>query len=203
MRNKVLLRALSSAPLVLLFSGFAAANLVRWHQTGRPVGLGMTVLEAFTALLFVVRRPARVTSGRLLAWIAAPVGTFAMLLARPIAHPHAGPADIAELIQLCGVALALAALVGLGRSFAVVAADRGLKTAGLYRLVRHPVYMAYLVAYLGYTAENPSARNVALLLLATSAQLVRINEEERVLRGTQAYRSYCGDVHYRLVPYVY
>jgi protein-S-isoprenylcysteine O-methyltransferase Ste14 len=203
MRNKVLVRALSSAPLVLLFSGFAVANLVRWHQTGRPVGLGMTVLEAFTALLFVVRRPARVTSGRLLAWIAAPVGTCAMLLARPISHPHVGPADVAELIQLCGVALALAALAGLGRSFAVVAADRGLKTAGLYRLVRHPVYAAYLVGYFGYTAESPSARNVALLLLATSAQLVRINEEERILRGTQAYRSYCGDVHYRLVPYVY
>jgi protein-S-isoprenylcysteine O-methyltransferase Ste14 len=203
MRNRALLRALSSAPLVLLFSGFAVANLVRWHQTGRPVGVGTTILEAFTAFLFVVRRPARVTSERLLAWIAAPIGTFSMLLARPISHPHAGPAGAAELIQLCGVALALAALAGLGRSFALVAADRGLKTAGLYRLVRHPVYAAYLIAYVGYTAENPSLRNVALFAIAASAQLVRIHEEERVLRGTPAYRSYCGHVHYRLVPYVY
>jgi protein-S-isoprenylcysteine O-methyltransferase Ste14 len=203
MKRKALVRILSSAPLVVLFSAFAAANLLRWQQTGRPVGLGTTVLEAFTALLFVVRRPSRVTSGSIFAWIAAPIGTFAMLLARPISNPHSGPIDLTELIQLCGVGLALAALAGLGRSFALVAADRGLKTAGLYRLVRHPVYAAYLVAYLGYTAENPSAQNIALLLIATAAQLVRIREEESILNGLPAYQSYCSGVRYRLVPYVY
>ena len=107
------------------------------------------------------------------------------------------------MIQLCGVMLALAALAGLGRSFALVAADRGLKTEGLYRLVRHPVYASYLVAYLGYAAENPSARNLALLAAATAAQLVRIREEERVLGSETAYSAYCTRVRYRLVPYVY
>jgi protein-S-isoprenylcysteine O-methyltransferase Ste14 len=203
MTGNTVARVASSAALVLLFAGFAAANLMSWHKTGRPVGIGTTVLEAFTACLFIVRKPARITSQRLAAWIAAPIGTFGMLLARPIPSPHSGPAGLAELIQLCGVALALAALAGLGRSFALVAADRGLKTGGLYRLVRHPVYAAYLVAYLGYVAENPSARNVALLAVATSAQLVRIHEEERVLGSEPAYSTYRTRVRYRLLPYVY
>ena len=76
-----------SVGLCLGFAAFAYANLASWRDTGRPVGLGITLLEGFTAVLFIWRRPPRVTSGRVVAWLAAPVGTFAVLLARPVAQP--------------------------------------------------------------------------------------------------------------------
>jgi protein-S-isoprenylcysteine O-methyltransferase Ste14 len=196
-------RIVLKAALVVLFLGFAYANFARWHDTGRPVGLGATLLEAFTAFLFVIRRPPLATSGRPLAWISASVGAFAMLGARPVAHPDAGPFAAFELAQLAGFAIVLVALGALGRSFGIVAANRGVKTAGLYSFVRHPAYTGYLVSYLGYVAENGSLRNVILLVVGTAAQLVRISEEERMLSFDGAYRAYLDRVRRRLIPYVY
>jgi len=196
-------RIFLQAALVALFLGFAYANFARWHETGKPVGLGATLLEAFTAFLFVVRRPPLVTSGRALAWASAAVGAFAMLGARPVAHPNAGPFAAMELVQLAGFVIVLVALGALGRSFGIVAANRGVKTAGLYSLVRHPAYTGYLVSYLGYVGENPSLRNVILLVAGTAGQVVRISEEERMLSFDEAYRAYLARVRRRLIPYVY
>jgi protein-S-isoprenylcysteine O-methyltransferase Ste14 len=192
---------LSRALLVTLFVAFAWANFHRWRTTGEPSGLGTTLLEGWVAVLFLVRRPTRDVSSRRLAWVAAPIGSFAMLLARPASGGL--PQVPCEMVQLLGVAVALLSLGTLGRSFGIVAANRGVKTGGPYGLVRHPAYTGYLIAYLGYTAENPSLRNIALLAVSTAFQLVRISEEERVLGGDERYRAYTRDVRFRLVPYVY
>lgn len=196
-------RIVLKAALVFLFLGFAYANFARWHDTGRPVGLGATLLEAFTAGLFVIRRPPLTTSGRPLAWTSASIGAFAMLGARPIANPVAGPFAVFELVQVAGFVIVLVALGALGRSFGIVAANRGVKTAGLYSLVRHPAYTGYLVSYLGYVAENWSLRNVLLLVAGTAAQVVRMSEEERTLSLDDAYRAYLARVRRRLIPFVY
>ena len=192
---------LSRALLVTLFVLFAWANFSHWLSTGKPSGLGTTALEAWAATLFLVRRRPERLSLRPLAWVAAPIGSFAMLLARP--HGGGLPELPCELLQLAGVLLALASLATLGRSFGLVAADRGLKTRGPYRLVRHPAYAGYLVAYVGYVLENPAPLNLALLCLSTAFQLVRIREEEAVLGGDTGYRAYRERVPYRLVPRVF
>jgi protein-S-isoprenylcysteine O-methyltransferase Ste14 len=194
---------LLNALLVALFLAFAYANLARWLETGRPVGLGAVLLEGFTAFLFLARRSPQATSHRPLAWIAAGLGAFAMLGARPVAHPDGGPFAMLEIVQLIGFGVVIVALGTLGRSFGLVAANRGIKTRGLYGLVRHPAYTGYLVSYLGYVAENPSARNTILLVVATGAQIVRMSEEERMLGTDRAYREYLARVPRRLVPYVY
>jgi protein-S-isoprenylcysteine O-methyltransferase Ste14 len=140
-------------------------------------------------------------STRGLAWIAAPIGSFAMLLARP---DGGGLAQLpCEAVQLLGVVVALLSLGTLGRSFGLVAANRGVKTRGPYGLVRHPAYTGYLIAYLGFVAENPSLRNLALFAVSTGFQLVRIGEEERVLSADDGYRDYTRRVRFRLVPYLY
>jgi protein-S-isoprenylcysteine O-methyltransferase Ste14 len=192
---------LASVGFVALFLAFAWANFHHWRQTGRPSGIGATLLEAWVAALFITRRHATKLSRSRLAWIAAPIGSFAMLFARP------APGGLAQLpceaLQLFGVGVALFSLGKLGRSFGLVAANRGVKTDGMYGLIRHPAYTGYLIAYLGYVAENPSLPNIALLAISTAFQLVRIGEEERVLRGDERYRAYTRRVRYRLVPYVY
>jgi protein-S-isoprenylcysteine O-methyltransferase Ste14 len=203
MSRRISTRQLGTALLVALFAAFAYSNFLRWLQTGRPVGLGSVLLEATTALLFVVRRPPRETSRRSIAWASAFVGAFAMLLGRPVAHPVEGPFWLFVVVQLAGFGLALVGLGFLGRSFGIVAAARGVKTTGLYGLVRHPIYAGYLIAYAGYVCENPSFRNGLLFAVGTAAQLVRIGEEERVLVNDPAYRAYRGHVRYRLIPYVY
>jgi len=194
---------LVNSSLVVLFLGFAYANLARWQQTGRPVGLGAVLLEAFTAFLFLVRRSPQATSGRPLAWISALLGAFAMLAARPVTHPDAGPFAVLEIAQWAGFGIVVVALGALGRSFGIVAANRGIKTSGLYSRVRHPAYSGYLVSYLGYVAENGSLRNVILLVVGTGAQLVRMSEEERMLGLDATYRDYLARVRHRLIPHLY
>ena len=194
---------LLNAALVTLFAAFAYSNLLRWRETGRPVGLGVVCLEGLTAFLFIVRWRPLETSGRALAWVSAPVGSFAILLARPVAHPDPGPLWSYEALQILGFGLATVGLGFLGRSFGIVAAVRRVKTAGVYAVVRHPIYSCYFVAYLGYVLENVSARNVALFGAMAAGQLMRIREEERVLMKSSEYRRYAGRVRYRLIPFVY
>jgi protein-S-isoprenylcysteine O-methyltransferase Ste14 len=195
-------RYATNAACVVLFLLFAWANFISWHRTGSPTGLGATLLEGWTAALFLVRRDPLSVSGSTLAWIAAAVGSFAMLLARPagsggLAH------SVSEPLQLVGVAIAVTSLGALGRSFGIVAANRGVRTAGLYRVVRHPVYLGYLVSWVGYVGENPSVRNTLLLLAGFIGQLIRIREEEHVLLHDTSYRRYTANVRRRLIPYVY
>jgi uncharacterized membrane protein (UPF0127 family)/protein-S-isoprenylcysteine O-methyltransferase Ste14 len=187
--------------LASIWLAFAAANLADWRHTGRPVGLGMMMLELIIGLLFFVRRDPWVTSRAPLAWISTTIGGWGMLAARP----HFAPVLHLDLVwftmQVAGALAAAVSLGVLGRSFGLVAANRGVRTAGPYRIVRHPAYASYFFTDVGYTLENPSVRNVALLALVLSFQLARIHTEEDCLRSDPAYRRYCERVRYRLVPY--
>ena len=110
-----------------------------------------------------------------------------MLLARPrTAASRISPASSCSSPDSL---IALASLGTLGRSFGIVAANRGVKTRGPYRLVRHPAYFGYLMSYLGYVAENPSFREPRdWLCLSTAFQLVRIREE-RAAPAVVTFRS--------------
>jgi protein-S-isoprenylcysteine O-methyltransferase Ste14 len=159
------------------------------------------MLELIIALLFFVRRDPWVRSDAPLAWISTTLGGWGMLAARPSFAPVFGFDLLWFSLQLGGAFAAAISLGVLGRSFGLVAANRGVRTAGPYRIIRHPAYASYFFADVGYTLENPSVRNVALLVLVLSAQLVRIRTEEDCLSADPAYRRYCERVRYRLVPY--
>jgi uncharacterized membrane protein (UPF0127 family) len=196
-------RTATNLLLAVVWLAFAAANLADWHRTGRPVGLGMMVLELMIAVLFFVRRDAWVTSREPLAWTATTFGGWGMLAARPDYHPLFHLELVWFVIQVAGAAAAAVSLGVLGRSFGLVAANRGVRTGGPYRIVRHPAYAAYFFTDVGYVFENPSARNIALLAIVLTAQLVRIRTEEDCLRADPMYVKYCQRVRYRLLPLVW
>lgn len=196
-------RTLTNMLLAVIWLAFAVANLADWHRTGRPVGLGMMVLELIIAVLFFVRRDAWVTSREPLAWTATTFGGWGMLAARPDYHPLFHLELLWFGMQLMGAVAAAVSLGVLGRSFGLVAANRGVRTGGPYRIVRHPAYAAYFFTDVGYTLENPSVRNVALLAIVLTAQLVRIRTEEDCLRADPLYVNYCQRVRYRLLPLVW
>ncbi len=148
---------LSRALLVLFFGLFAWSNFERWRSTGEPSGLGLTLLEGWVALMFVIRRPARDVSISRLAWISAPIGTFAMLLARPA---RAGLSPLfCEAVQLVGVGFALVSSLRRSDGRSVSLRKTGASRRGApYGLVLHPAYAGYLISFVGYIAENPSLR---------------------------------------------
>jgi uncharacterized membrane protein (UPF0127 family)/protein-S-isoprenylcysteine O-methyltransferase Ste14 len=196
-------RAGTNLFLGLLWIMFAAANLTDWKHAHRPVGLGAILLELVIATLFFIRRKPWVTSKVPMAWAATTIGSWGMLAARPAYAPLFDLEAIYFGLQLAGAAAAVYSLSVLGRSFGLVAANRGVRTGGPYGIVRHPLYVSSFVTDLGYTLENPSSWNVFVLFVVIGFQLVRIATEEDCLRGDPAYVRYCERVRYRLVPYVW
>lgn len=180
---------------------FAKAHFAAWLTSGDLRGFGVVAIETVVAVLILVRRAPIETSGRLLAWSAAFVGIVGPMLVRPTSSGGGWTAGV--YLQLAGAAFAFASLLVIGRSFGLVAANRGIVTRGPYGLVRHPIYLGYVVANAGYLAENPSTDNAAIIGLATLAQLVRISCEEEVLTRDAAYAAYRDRVRHRLIPYVY
>jgi protein-S-isoprenylcysteine O-methyltransferase Ste14 len=93
--------------------------------------------------------------------------------------------------------------MALGRSFGVVPANRGVVVRGPYNVVRHPIYAGYLVTHAAFLLAHPAPWNVAIVLCADTALIVRALMEERVLSTDAAYQQYCQRVGWHLVPGVF
>jgi protein-S-isoprenylcysteine O-methyltransferase Ste14 len=195
-----LVLAFTNLSLAAMFLAFAAAHIRTFLQHPRPSLVGLVALETLFAVFFVARREAAAVSTSPVAWVSTLLGTFLPLLFRPN-----GVEDLlaAQLAQALGTAFGVAGVLSLNRSVGLLPANRGVRSAGAYRLVRHPLYASYLVTHLGYVGSNPSAWNVAVLAGALVAQLVRIRGEERLLSHDPEYVAYSARTRWRLVPFVF
>lgn len=189
--------------LAALYAFFAAAHVTFARRTGQwATAMPLVLQESLLVVLFLTRRHSLATSARPLDWAVGIAGVFLPLLMRPI--DPAGPLDwLGRPVQILGLSLAVVALSFLGRSVGVVPANRGVKTGGLYRLVRHPMYGAYIVSYLGYLASYPGQRNLLVGGAAVVALHIRAILEERFLAQDPSYRTYMAQVRWRFLPYVY
>lgn len=202
-RLDVLGALLTNLTLALLYAFFAAAHVSRALTTGEwATTMPLVAQEALLVALFLTRRRSLATSSRPWDWIMGAAGTLLPLFMRPGEVP--GPyAWFGQPLQFVGLAAAVAGLASLGRSVGVVAANRGIKTSGLYRMVRHPAYSGYLIGYLGYSISYPTARNVALAVATLLALNARAIIEERFLAQDPGYREYLNGTRWRFVPYLY
>ena len=115
-----------------------------------------------------------------------------------VAWPAAG------LVLVTVAALfSVACLVTLGKRFGVRPALRGLVTRGPYRIVRHPLYLSYVIAAIGFNLQVCSLPTLVLVLLGWAAMVYRIVAEERVLSRDARWPAYVALVRYRLLPGVW
>jgi protein-S-isoprenylcysteine O-methyltransferase Ste14 len=194
------LSQLQDALLIVVSALFLYAH-ARNVAGGHLASIGFAAESALQVGIFLVRRRPMAVSRRPLDWLFA-AGAWLPLLSRPD-EGQALPAAIGLGVQLCGLGLACIGFMYLGRSFGVVAANRGVKVSGPYRLVRHPIYVAHAVTLGGFVLANPTAWNLAILLATSVCQLFRIHAEERVLRQSEQYREYATRVRWRLLPGVF
>jgi protein-S-isoprenylcysteine O-methyltransferase Ste14 len=109
-------------------------------------------------------------------------------------------------LQCAGMAWQITAKMTLGRSFGLLPAVRGLVTGGPYQVVRHPIYLGYLIGHVGFLLSNFSLQSLLVLAILYTAQTVRMLREESMLKGSEqqgAYHAYCDAVRYRIVPFVF
>jgi hypothetical protein len=173
-------------------------------ETGRWTSLLWLLSEGLVVVLFVVRRDSFAVSKRPWDWFAGIAGTFCFLLVRPGGRDGGGPSDLAgAAFMVAGTLLEAVAKATLGRSFGLVAANRGVVDRGPYRIVRHPIYLGYLATHVGFLLANPSARNLAVYAVAYFFQICRIHAEERILGEDESYRRYRERVPSRLIPGIF
>ncbi len=159
--------------------------------------------QAILVALFLSRRRSSETSTRPVDWVFATIGGWGPLVLQ--VHPSAG--ELMRMggiaVQTVGLALSCVGFVWLGKSFGIVAANRGVKTSGPYRIVRHPIYASHTLTLLGFAVANLWWGNVVIVALVLTGQLFRMVAEERVLTATDEYRAYAREVRWRLVPGVF
>ena len=165
-----------------------------------PRVYAVLVVDGIVLVFMLARRPTADISLRVQDWFWALAATLAPLLLVPV-QPLAPNAGLA--LVFLGMAFSLSAKLILRRSFGIVAANRGVKVGGPYRLVRHPMYAGYVITHVGTLLLLPHMWNWVLFLFAWTAMAMRIRAEERVLAADLRYQDYVNLVRYRLVPGVF
>ncbi|WP_297799969.1 isoprenylcysteine carboxylmethyltransferase family protein [uncultured Brevundimonas sp.] len=164
-----------------------------------PWNILFLIGEATVVLFVLLRRGAGLISLRPVDWVIGFAGTCLPLLLIPNGNGWLG----AVPILLAGLLISIGAKLSLRRSFGIVAANRGIKTSGLYAVVRHPMYLGYFLTEGAALALNPSVWNASILTLWAILQLSRIHAEERILMQDNRYQQHAVRVRYRLLPFIY
>jgi protein-S-isoprenylcysteine O-methyltransferase Ste14 len=189
----------SKIVIVFLFSSMAMRLAADAAKTGHMTGMLLVASEALVVALTLVRRSAGVVNRTWVARLLTMSATFGPPLVRPV--PSGGaPESLTVAMTAIGLIIVVLGKISLGRSFGLVPANRGVVSSGMYRLVRHPIYLGYLIVHLGFVLANPSIWNIAVFVVADGALMVRACYEERTLATDPAYREYLQRVRWRVVP---
>ncbi len=189
-------RIIVSALFLLLAVRIATNSLA----TGRVTGLLLLASEGLVVVLMIIRRPSGDVDRRWVVRLITMLSSVGPPLVRPLPTP-AGRGDVVTaVVSAIGLGFVVVSKITLGRSFGLVPANRGIVSSGPYRLVRHPIYLGYLVTHVAFLVANPLAWNLCVLAAADTALLVRAVYEERTLEHDAAYVTYQGRVRWRIVP---
>ena len=183
-----------------LWTVFAIAHVGVFLTTGNWAYLLFCMAESAAAVFFVLRTTPVSVSASVGDWLLAIGATFAPFMFRP---SDWGVLPAAGVLLVVGSLLQLAGLLALNRSFGLVAAQREIKSGGVYGVVRHPLYASYLLSFSGYVLANTSLLNVAVFGLDMGLLVARMLREERYLARDPVYRAYMQTVKYRIVPLIF
>jgi protein-S-isoprenylcysteine O-methyltransferase Ste14 len=160
-----------------------------------------TVYLLSALLLLAVRNRAIAFTPKAVDYVYTILGVGSPLLFQPA--PSGGPLIIGAFLEFAGLVLVVAAFLSLNRSFGLAPENRGIKTAGVYEFVRHPMYLGYILAEVGFVFINFSTFNLFILTMSALFLLLRLRAEEHLLQQDRAYRAYARRVRWKLIPFIF
>lgn len=211
-RLGVSLHALGSAIMVCLMviitsASYHRLSLMAAHADQHAVldylaEAGSFCFAFLIAVLCVIRLKPRQQAKGLIPVIAALGGAFLLTVVNlaPMAPLAPGLKSVAVLLLATGNILSVYCLASLGRSFSILPQARKLVTDGPYGLVRHPLYIAEVIAAVGVIMLHFNALSAITGVLILATQMRRAMYEERVLSDAfPEYAAYAARVP-RFIP---
>ena len=168
--------------------------------TGRLTGLLLLASETLVVVFTVFRRSPSTVDRSLRARLLTTMSMMGPFLVRPAGVAAMAPELATVALSAVGLLVVIGGKMSLGRSFGLMPANRGIVSTGLYQVVRHPIYLGYLITHIGFVMANPTTWNIATLLFADLALMVRAKCEEKTLAQDAAYRAYQQKVRWRVLP---
>jgi len=185
---------------VLISAEIAHPELL-WLAASTNLNAALLVAsESLGVFLILTRHFSKIVSKHPLDWALSFMAVNAPLLAVPAAASTFIPAQLATTLMFAGMIIQISAKIVLWRSYGLVPANRGIKTKGPYRLVRHPMYAGYTLTHIGFLLGFPSLQNFFLYLFTFLIEVARLLREETVLNKDPIFRDYAARVRYRLFP---
>ncbi len=190
----LLLFCVTSTELVILFLLTPTFTITDW----------IYVLQHFIVLVIALTRPQPKLWDYSIASSMAVGASYAYPYAQVI-YLRWSPGDVASptvglVLVTLAAGLSFVSLLTMGRLFGVRPALRGLVTSGPYRFIRHPMYLSYMLADIGYNLQEWNFVTLLLVLVGWMSLVYRIQAEERVLSQHAEWPAYAVLVRYRLFP---
>ena len=190
----LLLFCVTSTELVILFLLTPTFTITDW----------IYVLQHFIVLVIALTRPQPKLWDYSIASSMAVGASYAYPYAQVI-YLRWSPGDVASptvglVLVTLAAGLSFVSLLTMGRLFGVRPALRGLVTSGPYRFVRHPMYLSYILADIGYNLQEWNFVTLLLVLVGWMSLVYRIHAEERLLSQHAEWPAYIVLVRYRLFP---
>lgn len=199
--NRRLWEFAGNAVLVLYSLSFFLSMLADFKSHHRPSSLLMVVFDGALIWFAVLRPMPKAVNVSLYDWSISLLGSLIIFLTRPAPAVHDNVILLG--VQLLGTCISLGGLFSLNKSFGMVPANRGVKTKGMYSIVRHPIYAGYFLTFGAFLVQNFTVANAVIYLAFIVLQMMRVVAEERVLFGDPAYCQYAQDTRWRVVPFLF
>ena len=190
--------------LFLVWGAFSLRNGMRLSREFTFIGALWFIYNVTISLLFLIRTRPIAVSMNPVHWVVGLVTSFSGFLFSPqMTTNNAAVMASADSLIVAAILLGIATALTLGRSYDFLPALRGVKTGGVYRIVRHPMYLSSIAIKLGYTLRHGSIYNVLLLVCVVILYDRRARYEEQVMSRSNAYADYLKKVRYRFLPRLY
>ena len=186
---------------ILLFTLLCVATYQKYQQTHEFLTFNLIMVNVLMLALYFIRQEPKALIKFPFAWFISIFATLSPLLYRPselVALPEL--LNLGRYVQMFGMVAMIGSLLSLRDSLGIVPANRGIKSGGFYRYVRHPLYTSELIFFTGYSLSNQSIANGCLLLLLCALQYCRSKIEENFLLNDQSYHLYMSRTPYRFIP---
>jgi protein-S-isoprenylcysteine O-methyltransferase Ste14 len=113
---------------------------------------------------------------------------------------------LGDVLVAVGLGLAMLVVIQNGYAASTIRVESGqqLASSGVYKFVRHPMYVGSVIMMVGMPLALGSYWGLVFVIPAVGVLVLRILDEETLLtRELPGYREYAQEVRYRLVPNVW